>query len=369
MATNGTTTTLSSKITVRFGDAILQEGFTTVPNLVLNHYARLGISPAEMMFTIHIWQHWWTEQDPYPSLKKISEKMNVTRRQASNYTQQLKNKGFLIVRERYVEELGQVTSEYDFSPLIEAVINLTGSDTPTPMKNISGGGMKNISRAPLKQISYEKDEEKEYPEQEDIYLSNIRKAKSNEFDYVKLDGSTAKAAGRARLTHNEGGGPTQNRTTAKRQNIEKIEAHKNFAPAQKTKQQPAPADPQRQGGLTHIGQTVQSRLPIAPPTVDAAVARDAIERFIRDTAAKLHDEAPLKSSTTRAFNLYQRSGVDMGTFYNLMYDAEKEANRRSATIKKLTAQGFKNRMAYFFALLEDKLGLREKPLPNVSQSP
>ena len=71
MATNGTTTTLSSKITVRFGDAILQEGFTTVPNLVLNHYARLGISPAEMMFTIHIWQHWWTEQDPYPSLKRL----------------------------------------------------------------------------------------------------------------------------------------------------------------------------------------------------------------------------------------------------------------------------------------------------------
>jgi hypothetical protein len=52
-----------------------------------------------------------------------------------------------------------------------------------------------------------------------------------------------------------------------------------------------------------------------------------------------------------------------------MYDAEKEANCRSVTIKKLTAQGFKNRMAYFFALLEDKLDLREKPLPDISHSP
>jgi hypothetical protein len=78
-------------------------------------------------------------------------------------------------------------------------------------------------------------------------------------------------------------------------------------------------------------------------------------------AQKLHDEAPLTSSTTRAYNLYQRAGVHLGRFLNLLYDAEKEANRRSATITKLTTLGFKNRMAYFFAVLEDKLGLRRHP--------
>ncbi len=36
---------------------------------------------------------------------------------------------------------------------------------------------------------------------------------------------------------------------------------------------------------------------------------------------------------------------------------------RSTTIKKRTADGFTNRMAYFFAVLEDKLGLREKLPP------
>jgi len=55
-----------------------------------------------------------------------------------------------------------------------------------------------------------------------------------------------------------------------------------------------------------------------------------------------------------------QAGADLNTFFNLLYDAEKEANRRSASIKKLTSLGFKNRMAYFFAVLEDKLGLRQQ---------
>src|SRR4051812_31799730 len=64
------------KISVRFGDQILQAGFTSVPNLVLNHYAELGITPAEMMFIIHMWQFRWTERDPYPSLTTIADRMD-----------------------------------------------------------------------------------------------------------------------------------------------------------------------------------------------------------------------------------------------------------------------------------------------------
>jgi hypothetical protein len=85
-------------------------------------------------------------------------------------------------------------------------------------------------------------------------------------------------------------------------------------------------------------------------------------------AGKNHDEAPLKSSTTRAYNLYQRAGVSLSYFFNLVYEADQEASRRSTTIKKRTAEGFTNRMAYFFAVLEDRLGLRNKPLPTKSLS-
>src|SRR5437764_887266 len=112
------------KIAVRFGDQVLQAGFTSVPNLVLNHYAELGISPAEMMFTIHMWQFRWTERDPYPSLTTIADKMDVSWRQAHRYAKSLEQKGFLLIKSRQEPGRGQVTSEYDFEPLLKAVLRL-----------------------------------------------------------------------------------------------------------------------------------------------------------------------------------------------------------------------------------------------------
>lgn len=117
------------KISVRFGDQILQAGFTSVPNLVLNHYAELSITPAEMMFIIHMWQFRWTERDPYPSLTTIADKMDVSWRQAHRYAKSLEQKGFLSIKARQEPGRGQVTSEYDFEPLIKAVLGLDKPDT------------------------------------------------------------------------------------------------------------------------------------------------------------------------------------------------------------------------------------------------
>jgi hypothetical protein len=126
--------------------------------------------------------------------------------------------------------------------------------------------------------------------------------------------------------------------------------------------------------VAHIGQTLQQKHSLFASPPQDEEARSAIKSYIQDIAQNLHDEAPLTSSATRAYNLYKRAGVHLSWFLNQLYDAEKEANRRSETITKLTARGFKNRMAYFFAVLEDKLGLRQpvatdrgaEPVPDTS---
>jgi hypothetical protein len=117
-----------SRLSVRFGDEVLQRGHTAVPNLVLNYYARLGLSPAEMLFTIHVWQHWWTERDPHPSLRTVAAKMGVSVRQAKRYVEALERKGFLRVVERFAPHGGQLTNEFDYSPLIRAVVQAARAD-------------------------------------------------------------------------------------------------------------------------------------------------------------------------------------------------------------------------------------------------
>ena len=151
-------------ISVRFGDELLQSGFTAVPNLVLSNYAALGMSSAEMLFTIQIWYHWWSKHDPHPSLKTIAGRMGVSRRQARTYAQSLRRKKLLIVRERYSENSGQTTSEYDFTPLLEEVRRHAGGvqePQRPPRKDSSEGGRKNPSGTPRNNPSPEEDPQKE----------------------------------------------------------------------------------------------------------------------------------------------------------------------------------------------------------------
>src|SRR5215217_4628909 len=172
------------QITVRFGNEILQAGFTAVPNLVLDHYGTLGITSAEMMFIIHIWQYWWTEKNPYPSLQAIADRMATSRRQVRRYTESLKEKGLLRVNERRQPGLGQVSSEYDFAPLIEQVLHLASTEngvrtemTSPPRTEMTEGGRTILTEGPRSEMTPEEySGEKKTQREEDPSKFEIRKA-------------------------------------------------------------------------------------------------------------------------------------------------------------------------------------------------
>jgi hypothetical protein len=218
---------------------------------------------------------------------------------------------------------------------------------------------------------------------QDINYSNIRKAKSDDFasgnshsreeepEAITLSppGNGGISKKRQLYKNTEAVSlPTNGQTNLRAvEGLKAIEKYRRSAAKRYVNSSPlSTREPQRGGDVSHIGQTLQGKqsLLALPPRDEEA--QEAIKSYVRDIAPKLHDEAPLTSSTTRAYNLYQRAGIDLSRFFNLLYDAEKEANRRSTTITKLTVLGFKNRMAYFFAVLEDKLGLRHHHAASVS---
>ena len=120
-------------------------------------------------------------------------------------------------------------------------------------------------------------------------------------------------------------------------------------------------DPSASDGFESVGSALQQFTPLPAPS--AAEAREVIEQYIRDFARELHDAAPIKSSVTRAFRLYQQSGWTLDGFISVLYEARSIAKDRSATIQTSDQAKFlpaKRKMAYFFACLEDKLGLRKQ---------
>ncbi|MBA4116376.1 MAG: replication protein [Rubrobacter sp.] len=120
-------------------------------------------------------------------------------------------------------------------------------------------------------------------------------------------------------------------------------------------------------GLEPIGDALQARYSgRGRPSREYSEDRQAILSFIQDFARELNDSAPLQSSVTRALNLYRQSGLSRAAFTDKLYQARAITQERSAGI---TATGEdapgsfprKRKMAYFFAVVEDRLGLKPEP--------
>jgi hypothetical protein len=138
---------------------------------------------------------------------------------------------------------------------------------------------------------------------------------------------------------------------------------KQMTPEEVTPEQPqqaAPASPEapqlaitvkRGGAPKPVGELLnryRQRMPASPEEADE---RAAITATIKTLAPELGDKAPVRSSVTRAFNLYQRSQLPLSTFVAELYGVRSD-------VKDIgTRRNIKNRMSYFFGLLEDRLGL------------
>jgi len=91
-----------------------------------------------------------------------------------------------------------------------------------------------------------------------------------------------------------------------------------------------------------------------------------IQAWIADRAREFYDTATLKSSTTRAWNLFQRCGLPIDVFESKIFQARALTQEATGRITKTAVDPQmgarrKSKMAYFFAALEDQAGLRDGP--------
>jgi len=101
------------------------------------------------------------------------------------------------------------------------------------------------------------------------------------------------------------------------------------------------------------------------PTPVLASDREVLATYLGDFAGELGDHASLTSTTTRALRLYQRSDLSRDAFIHRLYEARAITQERSTSIRGSEAgprkrgRPAKNKMPFFFAVLEDLLGMRE----------
>jgi hypothetical protein len=99
--------------------------------------------------------------------------------------------------------------------------------------------------------------------------------------------------------------------------------------------------------------------------------RQVILELLSDFRREFNDQATLKQSVSRCYNLLQRSDLEIGTFVSRMYEARAITKERSASITTIlsgsSSISAKNKMAYWFSVLEDLCGI--KPMDASQSSP
>lgn len=96
-------------------DNYLKNGTTTVSNLLLKYYKKIGMSEQELILYLQLLQ--FQQQGIYfPSMDKISEYMDITMDASFNLIQQLINKS-VISMDTMRNESGKTEDRYDLTPI------------------------------------------------------------------------------------------------------------------------------------------------------------------------------------------------------------------------------------------------------------
>jgi hypothetical protein len=94
--------------------------------------------------------------------------------------------------------------------------------------------------------------------------------------------------------------------------------------------------------------------------------RERLRAFLADFSRELGDEAPLAATITRTLNIFKAADVAPEQWSDYLYQARGLTQEHTAQIRKLAGDGGdgirrKNKMPYFFATLEQLVGLRPAP--------
>lgn len=106
----------------RWASALKPDGFVPVSTFFLENYHRLkpfDLTYGEAMFVVHLMQHKWDENAPFPAYKTIAQRMRVSAKSARRLAASLEQKGYL-KREMRVG----VTNRFHSKGLMDALVKL-----------------------------------------------------------------------------------------------------------------------------------------------------------------------------------------------------------------------------------------------------
>jgi len=344
----------------RYGSIIAKGGIAAIPSALYRYQGELQLKPQIVWFISAILTHKWDAEMPSPSLRKMATDTGVSRQQLHNYKTELETDGWLAVINRDNTMGGKDSNYYDFTVLFAKLEELLVRDatkrqgvqieaeegefnSATPHVNPSLHAHVNPIFPTHDNPSLHAHVNAGLPliesvlkeaEREEIKYSNIRMHSRAKFNVDNSESQTPVPHPTASVNADGESPHTLSRTPLRPEDD-----------ATRIGQ-----DTIRHFGMEGLGDILKRGK--GRPSKQYDEERAMILAFIGDFAREFADGAQLKSSVTRAFNIYKESRLSPALFQDRMYQARTKTKERRAAIKG-------SRMAYFFACLETEAGLRE----------
>lgn len=112
--------TVKRELEKKWGKVLIREGWTPIPNIILQNQRRLGLDAQDFALIMVIASHWWvSERLPFPSKKRMATYLDLSTRQIQRRLKGLEDAGLLKRNFR-----PGTSTIYSLEPLIEEAENI-----------------------------------------------------------------------------------------------------------------------------------------------------------------------------------------------------------------------------------------------------
>lgn len=118
----------AGNITAAFGADLLVTGSTSIPNLLLRYYSKMGISDSEMILLIQLFRLRIEQNNLFPKAAELSLCVNASSEQVQQMLKNLLAKEIIAIVEYYDYGQNTVVEGIDFEPLYEKISELWACD-------------------------------------------------------------------------------------------------------------------------------------------------------------------------------------------------------------------------------------------------
>lgn len=101
--------------------SILEEGTTSVSNLLLSNYQNIGLNDQEMMLIIHL-LYFQSKGNFFPGVTELTKRMSLGAEELMKILQHLVKKGYIYIEEA-TDNDGKPSELYNLKPILVKVVN------------------------------------------------------------------------------------------------------------------------------------------------------------------------------------------------------------------------------------------------------